>query len=233
MNRLLTGRGLGALAGVASIVLFIVAGAVEGNQPKLTATAAKITSFYASHHSKVLIGDLLIAVSAILLIVWAAVLAAELPAAGRHAAAAALLTMVAARGAVAVVASGIEIGLDQAAVGSTDPGFIHGVNFVDAYVGNLSFLFLGAAAAALALGVSGLFSAWYRWLTGLVGLLAVLIGISVKQSGFFSPASGGEIVSALAIFVWVIVTSVILWRAPPTTASPDAARPAPTQAANA
>ena len=219
MTGLLTVRRLGALAGVASIVLFIVAGAVEGNSPKLTATAAKITSFYTSHHSKVLIVDLLIAVSAILLIVWAAVLAGELHAAGRHAAAGALLAMVAARGAVAVVASAIEIGLDQAAVRSTDPGFMRGVNFVDAYVGNLSFLFLGAGAAALALGARGLFSAWYQWFTGVVALLAILIGISVKQSGFFSPASGGEIVSALAIFVWVLATSVMLWRAPRTVAS--------------
>ncbi len=226
MNRLLTVRQLGALAGIASIVLFIVAGAVEGNEPKLTATAAKITSFYTSHHSQVLIGDLLIAVSAILLIVWAAVLAGELHAVGRHAAAGALLATVAARGAVAVVASAIEIGLDQAAVRSTDPGFMHGASLVDAYVGNLSFLFLAAAAASLALGARGIFSAWYQWFTGLVGLLAILIGISVKLSGFFSPASGGEIFSALAIFVWVLVTSVMLWRAPRIATSPNAVRPA-------
>jgi hypothetical protein len=234
LNRLLTVRRLGALAGVASIVLFIVAGAVEGNQPKLTATAATITSYYASHHSKVLVGDLLIAVSAILLIVWAAVLAAELRAAGRQAAAGALLATVAARGAVAVVASAIEIGVDQAAVRSTDPGFMHGADLVDAYVGNSSFLFLGTAAAALALGAGGLFSAWYRWLTGLAGVLAILIGISVKQSGFFSPASGGEVVAVLVIFVWVLVTSVMLWRAPPSAASSDHLRRAPTgQAASA
>jgi hypothetical protein len=223
LNTLLTTRRVAAVAGVAAIVTFIAAGAIEGSQPKPTATATVITTFYTSHHSQVLIGDLLISASAILLIVWGAVIAAEMHARGQNAAAGALLATIAARGAVAVVASAFEIGLDQAAVRAPDPGFIHG------YIGGLSFLILAAAAAAVALGAGGLFSVWYRWLTGLAAVLALIIGISVSSSGFLSPTGGADTTSALVIFVWVVVTSVLLWGAPRTAASAEPVATAPTQ----
>jgi len=223
LNTLLVQRRLGALAGVAFIVLFIVGIALEGSEPKLTATAAKVTSFYASHHSKVLVADVLIAVAFVSLVIWAAVLAGELRAAGQHAGAGALLASVGSVAAVAVVAAAAEIGLDQAAVRSTDPGFIHGGYLIESYVTVLLFLFIVAAAGATALTSAGLFPVWYRWLTGLVGVLAILGGISVKASGFFSPMGGATAISGVAAWVWVLATSVLLLRAPPTAANAQVA----------
>jgi hypothetical protein len=60
-----TPRRFGALAGVAFVALFIAGAGLEGSQPKLSATAAKITSYYTSHHSKTLI-----AISGLALLVW-------------------------------------------------------------------------------------------------------------------------------------------------------------------
>lgn len=220
MNNLLTPRRLGALAGVAFIVAFIVGVAVEGKEPSLTATAAKITSHYTSHHSKVLVADVLISVAFILFIMWAAVLAGELRAAGRHAGAGALLAAITGGATLAVAASAVEVGLDQAAIRSTDPGFMHGGYLVDEYLGGaLPFLFLAAAAAATALASGGLFSPWYRWLTGLIGVLVILGGISVKASGFFSPTGGAATIALVALGVWVLATSVVLWRVPRATVS--------------
>jgi len=53
LNKLLTPRRVGAFTGLAFIIMFYVSGTIEGSSPKLTSTAAKITSFYISHHSKV------------------------------------------------------------------------------------------------------------------------------------------------------------------------------------
>ncbi len=212
-------RRLGGLAGVAFIILFIVGIALEGSEPKLTATPEKIMSFYTSHHSKVLIADLLIAVAFIFFLIWAAVLAAELRAAGRHAGAGALLASIAIVTAISVVAAATEIGVDQAAVHSADPGFVRGGYLIESYLISLIFLLVVAAAAATALTSGGVFPTWYRSLTALVALLAVLGGISVKASGFFSPMGGATGISGLAAWVWVLATSVLLWRAPRSAAS--------------
>jgi hypothetical protein len=233
LKNLLALRRLGALAGIAFIVVFIVGSRVEGSTPNLTATAANVTSYYTSHHSKILIGDVLISAAFVLLVIWAAVLAGELRAAGRHAGAGALLASVTGGAAVALVASAVDIGVDQAAVRSTDPGFIRGGDLVDAYLGGvLPFLFLAAAAAATALAARALFPAWYVWLTGLVAVLEILGGISVKVSGFFNPLGGAPAISALALAVWVLATSVLL-STPRAAANAEAGHAAATgQAAN-
>lgn len=208
---MLTPRRFGALGGVAFIVLFIAGAGLEGSQPKLTATAAKITSYYTAHHSKILVADVLVAAAFVLLVVWAAVIAGELRVAGRQTGAGVLLASVASASAVGVVTCAIEIGLDQAAVRSTDPGFMHGGYLFDDYLGGtLLFLFLVVAATATALSSGGVFSAWYRWISGVVGILAILGGISVKVSGFFSPTGGGSAISGLALLVWVLLSSVLM-----------------------
>jgi hypothetical protein len=212
-----TPRRFGALAGVAFVVLFIAGAGLEGSQPKLSATAAKITSYYTSHHSKSLIADVLVAAAFVSLVVWAAVIAGELRAAGRQTGAGVLLACVASASAVGVVACAIEVGLDQASVHSTDPGFIHSGYLLDEYLGGvLLFLFLVAAATATALSSGGVFSDWYRWISGMVGVLAILGGISVRLSGFFSPTGGGTAISGLALLVWVLLTSALMLMPRPT-----------------
>lgn len=135
-----------------------------------------------------------------------------------------LLAAVAGGAAVSVVATPVEIGVDQAAVRSTDPGFVHGGYLVDNYLAIISFLVL---AAATALASTGLFSAWYQWLAGLVGVLASLGGISVKVSGFFSPMGGAPSISDVAVLMWVLATTV-LWRTPRPTANTQAVAAAAT-----
>lgn len=105
---------------------------------------------------------------------------------------------------------------------SPDTGFIHGGYLVDNYVGSASFFFFVVAAAEPALAGRGVFPAWYRWLSGLVAVLSILIWMSLGVSGFFSPYGGGSTIPALAVFVWVLAGSVVLWRGPRTTAGAEA-----------
>jgi hypothetical protein len=149
------------MAGLAFVVLFVVGIAVQGSLPNPTATAAKVTSFYTGHHSRVLVASLLLTIGLLALIALAAVLAGELRAAGQHAAAGVLLASITGGAAVTVVSLAVQIGLDQAAVHSTDPGFMHGGYLLYSYAGAVPYLFVVLAAWAVALGGSGIFTSWF------------------------------------------------------------------------
>ena len=56
-----TPQRLGAGAGIGFIVLDVLGGAISGASPALTATAAKITHYYAAHHSSLLAGAIVMA----------------------------------------------------------------------------------------------------------------------------------------------------------------------------
>ena len=215
MTKLLGARRLGALAGVVFVVLVIGGGVVHGSPPSATATAAKVTGFYREHHSSVLVSLLLAAVGFVVLIVWASALASELRAASRYVAAGTLLASITGAAAVSVLSGGVEVGVAQAAVRSVDPEFIRGAYIVATALYPIPYFFVALAAAAVVLGGSGVLPAWFTWLSGVVGVLNVLGGISVRASGFFATNDGGAIVFAgLALAVWVLAASWILWRRP-------------------
>ena len=210
-------RRLGALAGLVFVVLDIGGGVVHGSPPSPYATAAKITSFYREHHSAVLVSLVSAAIGFVVLIAWASVLTTELRAAGRHAAAGTLLASITGAAAVSVLSGGVEVGVAQAAVHSSpDPEFARGAYLLACYLYPTPYLFVALAAAAVVLGGSGILPLWFAWLSGIVGVLNVLGGVSVTASGFFAANDGGAIVFAgLALAVWVIAASWRLWRRRP------------------
>jgi hypothetical protein len=53
---------------------------------------------------------------------------------------------------------------------------------------------------------------WYRVVCGLAAVLFALSGISVKAAGTLAVAGGIGFVSFLALLVWVVATSVVVWR---------------------
>jgi len=69
---------LGAIAGVAFVVLNLVGGIVHGSEPSPTASAAVITAYYRHHRSAVIAALLMAAVSSLLLLIVAVVLADRL-----------------------------------------------------------------------------------------------------------------------------------------------------------
>ena len=150
------------------------------------------------------------------LIAWAAVLAAELRAPGRHAAAGTLLAAITGAMAVSVLSGGVEVGVAHTAMRSASPGFLRGAYLLASSLYPTPYLFVALAAAAVVLGGRAVLPTWFAWLSGIVGVLNFLGGISVKSSGFFATNDGGAIVIAgLALAVWVLAASWILWRRPP------------------
>lgn len=204
---------IAALAGLAFVVLVIAGGVVHGSPPSPNATAAQITHFYLQHHSAVIVSLVMASMGFVLLIVVAVVLASELRAAGRTAAAATLLASITGAAAVSVLTGGIEVGVAQAAVSSTGPQFVRGAYFLANGLYPTPYLFVALAAAAVVLGARGVLPTWFAWISGIVAVLNVLGGISVKTSSFFATNDGGAIVLAgLALAVWVLAAGWIMWR---------------------
>lgn len=209
-------RRLAAFAGLVFVVLDIGGGVVHGSPPNATATAATITRFYREHHSAVLVSLVMAAIGFVVLIAWASVVALELRTAGRRVASATLLASITGAAAVSVLSGGVEVGVAQAAaVRSIDPGFVRGAYVLADNLYPTPYLFIALAAAAVVLAGREVLPLWFAWLSGLVGALNVLGGISVGTSGFFASNDGGAIVFAgLALAVWVLAAGWILWRRP-------------------
>jgi hypothetical protein len=47
-------------------------------------------------------------------------------------------------------------------------------------------------------------------------------GVAVKENGFFQPLGGMALIAFLALLIWVLATSVLLWRLSPTAADASA-----------
>jgi hypothetical protein len=209
-------RRLGALAGVVSVVLVFAGGVIHGSPPSLNASAVKITTFYQAHHSAVLTSLVMAAIGSVLLLVQAIVLAGELRARGPRLAGAAVLASITAAMAVSIASGLVEVGVAQAAVApATDPGFVRGAYAFASSLNPAPYLFMALAAFGIVLGARDILPRWFVWVCGVVGGLNVLGGVSVGTSGFFASNDGGAIVFAgLAIFVWALCVSWILWRRP-------------------
>jgi hypothetical protein len=208
-------RRLGAGAGVAFIVLYIVSGVIQGSTPSYTASAAKITHYYVSNHGSILAGVLIAGLAAPLFVAWGATLAWRLWRGGAPLAGGIVLGCLAAGIGMATVAQVFSAGIDQAAVGPKDPGFVQGAYRMSGYFGHLAYWFAAVAVAATALVGSRMFARWYVWWNVAAVVLLALGGASMKAKGFFGVEGGMGFIALLALLVWVLTTSVLLWRMSP------------------
>jgi hypothetical protein len=218
-----TTQKLGALAGIAFVVITIVSGAVMGSRPDHTASASKIASYFASHHSKILVGALLAGLAAPLFIWLVVALAGLLRAAGESTAAGIVIATGAAGITLATVQNAIESALTQM-VHVSNPSLMRSVYHFDSYWGEQAFWFAAVLAFVIVVAARRKLPDWY---VGLSGIAAVLFGIgalTVKGKGFFGVDGGMGFIAFIALGVWVIATSVLVWQA--TAAAEPVAAPA-------
>ena len=206
---------LGALAGVAYVVLNLVGGIVHGSEPSLNASAAAITAYYRHHHSAVITSLLMAAISSLLLLLVAIVLADRLRNSGRRIAAATVLATYAGAVAASMVSGAIEIGLAQTAAHTTNPSFVQGAFGWVVSLNTSPYLFFSLASLAILVSGRDVLPRWFLGVNALVAVLCFLGGIAVGTSGFFASNDGGAIVFAgLALYVWALTAGWILWRRP-------------------
>jgi hypothetical protein len=206
-------RQLAALGAVAATALLIVGFVLPGSPPSFDADSGKIVNFFHDHHTRILVSVVLVEAGAALLIGLIAQLAVLLRDAGQRALAA--IVGIAGAVTIAILATCIGMlgGLSQLAVFRDDAGSLPALYRLT------QFAFVGLSWAALVLAAAVALAAWNgvfpRWVAAANGILAVLLllgGISVKADGALAAGTGFfSFLAGLALIVWVLHLSVLFW----------------------
>jgi Domain of unknown function (DUF4386) len=206
---------VGAVAGVAGLVLLIVANVQLGTPPKATDSASRVASFLADERGRVLLFVALFAVAYILLVTFGAALRQALRAAGDGSAMPDLTygatLWINAMGLVALATTG--------AAAYRSPGLSAGTARALFDVTNIGFALLGAPFAVLlaSASLSGMGTRWFpRWV-GWLGIAAGALNVAkvltlFPRSGAFTPNGDASLLFVAPIWVWTIAVAVVLWR---------------------
>jgi hypothetical protein len=192
---------LAPLTGVAFVILIVIAFVVGGETPDINDSPQKVLSYYNDHDSKQMFASAILALGTVFFFFFLGVLRTVLRAAegavGRLSAVAFGGGLVMGVGILAF--AGFTFALADAADHLT-PDAAQALNVL-----NTDFFFplaAGLATLLLATGIAGVrtrvLPAWLSW-------IAIVLGVAaVTPAGFFA---------FLAFGLWVLVVSVMLWRA--------------------
>ena len=211
---------LARAAGIGFVVLLIVGFALFGDAPKVDASGRDVAAFYDDHSGRILTAVPIIGIAFVLFIWFAGAIANALRVAGQGRLAA---TTIALAGAIAglqfvVQALGATLALNVAQAG--DEGVTQALNTFTWSADALgAFLLAGfAAAATVGLRRAAIVPPWFGWVGAVAAVLVALRGTTWASDGFWSPSGGYLYVILVAGLGWVVVTSVLLFRAAPNTA---------------
>jgi hypothetical protein len=188
------------LSGALSVAIIVVVFAIGGDTPEEHDTAAKVESFYSSHHDKHKALAFILAIAIPFLLFFVSSLRNDLRRAGGTAqlANAAFAGGVLAAGGFAILAT-VHLALAEAAANANTIGTTQTLNVLD----NGSFIpaATGIGVLVLAAGASAVrHGGLPKWL----GWVGVVIGIAAfTPAGFFAFLAGG---------LWILIASIALTR---------------------
>jgi hypothetical protein len=217
-------RQLAAIGALAAGAILIVGFAIGGSTPKFNDDALKIVGYFHSHHKKVLVSLVLVEIGVAFLIVLISQLASTLRAAGQGAEASIVSIAGAASVGTLAVGYGLFGGLAQLATFGQEsaavPPLYRLIQFVQVGWYWTTLVLVGAVALA---AWNGAFPRWAVATNGLVAILLLLGGISVKGKGALAAGTGAlAAIAGIAFVVWVLHLGVLFWwkpRAAPAPAS--------------
>jgi hypothetical protein len=212
-------RQLAALGAVAAAIILFVGFVVCGAPPKFDDNGLKIVGYFHGHHKRVLVSLVLIELGVAFLIALFAQLAVVLRDAGQRRYAAIVGIAGAASAGTLAVGYGLFGGLSQLAMFSQEsaavPPLYRLIQFVQVGWFWTTLMLVGAVALA---AWNGAFPRWAAAVNGIVALLLLLGGISVKGTGAFAAGTGAfATLGAIAFVVWVLHLAVLFWRGPQAT----------------
>jgi hypothetical protein len=203
---------LGALGGVLFIVFNIVGNALAGSPPNTDDSPAKIAHFFITNHRDVVTSAVFTSISAPLFLLLLAALALRLRAIGQGPAAVAAFAFGICGLALGAVCDGLFGTLGRIAP-TGDARTVQAIYQVNGFLTARSLWFAAALGLITAWAVWGRLPQWYAIVSLVAGVLLVIGGLSLKTTGFFSPLNGMTFIAFLALLVWALATSWVLWRA--------------------
>jgi hypothetical protein len=215
-----------AVGAVAAVVLVFIGFVLPGSPPKFAATAPKLIAYFHDHHSRVLIGTVLIEIGVLLLVLVLPHVVAHIRAAGELELAPVAAVAVAATLAILGIGAALFGAIAQLAVKDDTQGAVRPAYELIAFIQIPWYWTSLALVVAVALAASrGVFARWVVPVNAVIAVLLVLGGISVKASGVFAAGSG--VFCVIASFAWLVFLlelGLLLWRSEPRTV--PAAQPA-------
>jgi hypothetical protein len=208
-------RQQAALGAVAAAVFLIVGFLLPGSPPNYAASPLEVVPFFEDNHKKVLIATVLVEIGVLLLIAVLAQLAMVLRAAGEATLAA--VVGIAGAASVAILGSGIALfgALGQLATQSADDrAAVRPLYQLIQFAQTPWFWTTLAVVVSVGLAATrGVFPRWAGPVNGVIGVLLVLGGISVKASGVFAAGTGLFcMLGGIAFLVFMLELGFLLWK---------------------
>jgi hypothetical protein len=207
-------RQLAAVGAVVAAVLFVVGFGLFGSAPSFDSDGTKIFDYFHSHHKRILIATILLEIGFAILAVVIAQLAVLLRDGLHRALAAVAYIAGAASVGMLAVSIGLYGGLAQLATFGQEAGAIAPlyrlVQFMQ--VGWYWVTMVLVLTVALA-SRKRTFGPWYALVNGLIALLLLLGGLSVKGQGVLQAGTGAlATLGGIAFVAWILHLSLLFWR---------------------
>ena len=202
---------LAAAGGIVGVVLFVIAIFIYGEQPRTNANAEAVANFFQDNRDQVLWALFLQGLGVVAVIWFIGALGAAMRDAGEGRLAAvmgiAFAITVAIAGGAALVRGSLAFSIAE----DGDSGTVQSLFQMSGYMDNASNL-IGAAiylAVGGAVVRTGLLNAWWGWVSGVIGLWAIVSSTAWNRDGIWSPDEAG-LVNFIVFLVWVLITSILL-----------------------
>jgi hypothetical protein len=213
----MSGRRQAAIGAFAVVVLWLVGFFLSGKPPKFDDPPASVVDYYSSHHKQVLIAVILVAIGIAIFLLVISQLSLYLRGSGQRSLAPVVLVAGATMMGLFSVGDALYGVIAQAVVvPGADPGLAKALYMLDQFAGIpmywLSLLLFSSVMIAASRGV---FPKWALWFSGLLSVLAILGGLSVKADGVFAAGTGlfANIAFGAAL-VFLLEVGILLWTAP-------------------
>jgi len=202
---------LAAAGGIVGVILFVVAILVLGQPPEVDDPATGIAEFFQDNRDQVLWSVFLQGLGVLAIIWFIAALGAAMRDAGEGRLAAAMgiafAITVAIGGAAALVRGSLAFSIADDADPDIALAFYRLGGYMDTTSNVLAAGFYLAVSGAVVR--TGFINRWWGWLSGLLGLWAIVSSTAWSRDGLWSP-DGAGFVSFIVFLIWVLGTSILL-----------------------
>lgn len=203
-----------ASTGIGFAVFLIVSGFLPGSPQKWYAAPADVQSYLQGKHKEIIATMVLSGLAYILFLWFLASFAGTFRDAGQGRMATVMYGAGVATVAIMAVGDGIQLGLAKVTYNAeyqTTVGAMYGVG-----TWLYSRLFWTMAALVFATWIatkrSNALPSWYALLSLLGGVIFIVSGLSLQDTGFFSITGGMGLIGFLSVAVWVGLSSVLLFQ---------------------
>ena len=221
-----------ARAGGIGFVVFAVAAFIVGGEPPTVSDSAEdVVRYYDGERGRVMTSSFLFVVGLVLLLWFGGAIANALQEKGEGRVGATLIAAVTAFVSLQIVLTGIGAALAHSIAADADPDLVRALFSLSWVLDMLAALPSAVFALTAAIGLRRvqMIPGWLSWSGVAVAVLFVLRSTTWARDGFWSPTGGYLFILIPLALLWILVTSIVLVRAVPTSSMEQpAATPPPT-----